>query len=95
MLSEAWKSGTFRARRRLQSIGSAAEPLPKEYVMSSTTDKIKGMANEAAGKVKQVVGKAVGNDRLEVEGAIQKNVGKAQEAVGRGKDAVKKVIDRA
>ena len=63
--------------------------------MSSTTDKIKGLANEAAGTVKQVVGKAVGNDRLEVEGAVQKNIGKAQEAVGRGKDAVKKVIDRA
>lgn len=63
--------------------------------MSSTTDKIKGMANEATGKVKEVVGKAVGNDRLQGEGIIQKNVGKAQEAIGKGKDAVKKVVDRA
>lgn len=62
--------------------------------MSSTTDKIKGMANEAAGKAKQVIGKAVGNERLEAEGAVQKTVGKAQEAVGKGKDAVKKVVDR-
>ena len=63
--------------------------------MSSTTDRIKGLANEAAGKVKQVVGKAVGNQKLETEGAVQKSVGKAQEALGKGKDAVKKGIDRA
>ena len=37
--------------------------------MGSTTDKIKGHANEAAGKVKQRVGKAVGNDRLRAKGA--------------------------
>ena len=32
--------------------------------MSSTTDKIKGVANEAAGAVKQSAGKAVGNPNL-------------------------------
>ena len=63
--------------------------------MSGTTDKIKGLANEAAGKVKQVLGKAVGNQKLEAEGAVQKNVGKAQETVGKGKEAVKKLVDRA
>jgi uncharacterized protein YjbJ (UPF0337 family) len=40
--------------------------------MSSATDKIKGMANEAAGAVKQGAGKAVGNPNLEVKGALQK-----------------------
>ena len=30
--------------------------------MGSTADKVKGYANEAAGKAKQGVGKAVGND---------------------------------
>jgi hypothetical protein len=43
----------------------------KEDVMGSTTDKIKGYANEAAGKLKQGVGKAVGNDRLRAKGAAQ------------------------
>ena len=42
--------------------------------MSSTTDKIKGMANEAAGAVKQSAGKAVGNPNLEVKGTLQKGV---------------------
>ena len=64
--------------------------------MSSTTDKIKGVANEAAGNFKQGVGKAVGNPYLEVEGAAQKVKGEAQQTtVGKAKDAIKNVIDKA
>ena len=63
--------------------------------MGSTTDKIKGMANEAAGNIKQGVGKVVGNPKLEVEGALQERKGEAQQAVGKAKDAVKKVVDEA
>ena len=63
--------------------------------MGSTTDKIKGAANEAAGTVKQGVGDAVGNPNLQVEGAGQKLKGQAQGAVGDAKDAVKKVVDKA
>jgi uncharacterized protein YjbJ (UPF0337 family) len=62
--------------------------------MGSTTDKIKGAANEAAGTVKQAVGKVVGNPNLEIEGAGQKLKGEAQGAVGNAKEAVKKVIDK-
>lgn len=63
--------------------------------MGSTEDKIKGLANEAAGNIKQGVGKAVGNEQMQVEGAVQEKKGEAQQAVGRAKDAVKDVIDRA
>ena len=63
--------------------------------MSSTTDKIKGAANEVAGGAKKAVGQAVGNDKLVVEGQAQKLKGDAQRAVGSGKDAVKKVVDKA
>lgn len=62
--------------------------------MSSTGDKIKGMANEAAGNVKQAVGRATGNQRLEAEGAAQELKGEAQQAKGKAKDAVKKIIDK-
>jgi len=61
--------------------------------MSSTTDKVKGLANEAIGNVKQGVGKMVDSDKLKVEGAIQERKGEAQQAVGKAKDAMKKVID--
>jgi uncharacterized protein YjbJ (UPF0337 family) len=63
--------------------------------MSSTRDKITGLANEAKGTLKQDLGKLVGNPKLEAEGAVQKHVGTAQKAVGHAKDAIKKVIDDA
>lgn len=61
--------------------------------MSSTTDKIKGMANEAAGNVKQAVGRATGNERLEAEGFAQERKGEAQQLAGKAKDAVKDAAD--
>jgi uncharacterized protein YjbJ (UPF0337 family) len=63
--------------------------------MSSTSDKIKGMANEAAGNLKQAAGKLVGNDKMKVDGMMQERKGEAQQAIGKGKDAVKKIIDKA
>lgn len=63
--------------------------------MGSTTDKIKGVANEAAGNVKQAVGKATDNKRMEADGFVQERKGEAQQAVGKAKDAVKKAVDEA
>ena len=40
--------------------------------MSGNTDKAAGMANKAAGKVKQGVGKAVGSDKLQAEALDRK-----------------------
>ena len=63
--------------------------------MSSTSDKIKGTANEAVGNVKQTVGKATGNNQMRAEGKVQELKGDAQKAVGKTKDAIKKGVDRA
>ena len=63
-------------------------------MMGSTGDKIKGLANEAAGNVKQAAGKALNKPELEAEGVVQERKGEAQQALGKGKDAVKKVIDK-
>jgi uncharacterized protein YjbJ (UPF0337 family) len=63
--------------------------------MGSTTDKIKGSANEAMGKAKQGIGEATGSDRLQGEGAAQEIKGKGQKAVGDAKEATKDTIDRA
>jgi uncharacterized protein YjbJ (UPF0337 family) len=62
--------------------------------MNSTTDKIKGVANEVAGSVKEGVGKAVGSDELRAEGAAQDLKGHAQKAVGDAKDAVKTAANK-
>ena len=62
--------------------------------MTSTTDRIIGAANEVAGALKQAVGEAVGNPRLEIEGAAQRVKGQAQTSLGEAKDAVKKFINK-
>ena len=61
--------------------------------MSSTTDKLKGTANQVAGKVKQGVGEAAYDPALKGEGKVQEAKGDLQKAVGKGKDALKKAAD--
>ena len=56
--------------------------------MGSTTDKAKGLANEAIGNAKQGIGKAVGNDRLMTKGVAQERKGEAQKVAGNVKGAL-------
>ena len=63
--------------------------------MGATTDKIKGVTNEAIGKAKQGVGEAVGSDKLKGEGVIQEVKGKGQKAVGDAKEATKDAINKS
>ena len=55
-------------------------------------DQIKGAAKDAAGSVKEGVGKAVGNDRLSAEGAAERVAGKVQKGVGDLKDAARNAL---
>ena len=54
--------------------------------MGSATDKIKGVANQAGGKIKEGVGKAIGNEQMQVEGMAQRAKGKVQQKVGRAEE---------
>jgi len=63
--------------------------------MSSTTDKIKGVGNEAAGHLKRDVGKAIGSEKLAAEGVAQDLKGHAQKAMGDAKSAVKDAANKA
>lgn len=58
--------------------------------MGINKDQIKGRGEETKGKLKQVFGKLVGNETLEAEGIIQKNLGAAQAEMG---DAKEKIAD--
>ena len=53
-------------------------------------DRIAGAAKEAKGSVKETVGKAVGDSKLEAEGKADKVEGKIQNAIGGLKDALKR-----
>ncbi len=54
---------------------------------------IEGATQKGVGAVKEAVGKAVGNEKLQGEGMADKAVGSAKEAVGKVKDAVHKATD--
>jgi uncharacterized protein YjbJ (UPF0337 family) len=57
-------------------------------------DRIKGAAHEAKGAVKQGIGKASGDAKLETEGTAEKNAGKVQNAVGGIKDAAREALKK-
>jgi len=61
--------------------------------MGSTADKAKGVANKVAGSAKQAVGKALGDHELQAEGKLQHGKGELQQAIGKGKEEVKKIVD--
>lgn len=53
---------------------------------SGKKNKAAGTAREVKGKLKRVVGKAVGSPGLQAEGAIEEATGKAQKTVGKIQD---------
>ncbi|AWN49095.1 CsbD family protein [Methylobacterium terrae] len=51
------------------------------------------MANEAVGNVKQGIGSATGNEKLQAEGKAQELKGEAQKTTGDVKDGIKNAAD--
>jgi len=72
------------------SLGLGSVDLAKaleEEIMDK--DRIVGSGKQIKGAVKQVVGKAVGDSKLESEGRADKIEGKVQNAIGGFKDTLK------
>jgi uncharacterized protein YjbJ (UPF0337 family) len=63
--------------------------------MTMNKDQVKGRINEAEGKIKEVAGKLVGNEKLEAKGKVQKILGEAQAEFGDIKQEVKQGIKDA
>jgi uncharacterized protein YjbJ (UPF0337 family) len=59
----------------------------QEARMQGAKDRAKGLANEAAGDIKQGIGKLVGDYNLRSKGKSQELKGNAQRLVGDKKDA--------
>lgn len=57
---------------------------------SSTKDNAEGKMHQVKGKIKETVGKAVGNNDLEAEGKVEKLGGKVQENLGKAEKIVGK-----
>ena len=58
-------------------------------------DRIKGAADQAKGAVKEVVGKAIGDQKMQTEGTINKLTGKVESAVGGAKDTIRDTVNKA
>jgi uncharacterized protein YjbJ (UPF0337 family) len=57
---------------------------------SSTKENAEGKMHQVKGKIKETVGKAVGNNDLEAEGKVEKLGGKVQENLGK----VEKIVGK-
>ena len=53
-------------------------------------DRIAGAAKKIKGSIKEIIGKATGDAKLEAEGKADKVEGKVQNAIGGLKDTLKK-----
>jgi uncharacterized protein YjbJ (UPF0337 family) len=78
---EAGALGTSRHAARFRSKRLEKKPMDK--------DRIKGSAEQAKGKVKEVAGRATGDKKLTAEGKANKVSGKIRSAVGGLKDALR------
>ena len=56
-------------------------------------DRIEGSAEQLKGKVKETVGKATGDAKLQGEGKADQIAGKTQNAIGGIKDAAKEALE--
>jgi uncharacterized protein YjbJ (UPF0337 family) len=55
-------------------------------------DRIKGMADQAKGAVKDAAGKVTGDTKLQTEGKMDKVKGKVENAVGGARDAARDAV---
>jgi uncharacterized protein YjbJ (UPF0337 family) len=57
-------------------------------------DRIAGAAKEVKGSVKEVMGKVVGDAKLQSDGKAERTAGKIQNAVAGIKDTVREVVKK-
>ena len=66
------------------------EEVVVKFMKPSTNDRVKGKLREVEGALKEAVGAAAKDRDLQIRGKVEKNVGKAQGALGRVEKAVGK-----
>jgi uncharacterized protein YjbJ (UPF0337 family) len=54
---------------------------------------IEGATQKGVGALKETLGKAIGNEKLQVEGVADQVAGAAKEEIGKAKDAVHKASE--
>lgn len=57
-------------------------------------DRVEGVAKQTKGSIKETAGKAMGDQKMQGEGAADKAEGKIQNAAGSAKDALRDATKR-
>ena len=60
-------------------------------IMEVNKQQIKGLLNKVTGQTKEVIGKALSNDKIASNGNIQKNIGAIQSAIGNAQSEITKL----
>ncbi len=58
------------------------------------SDRVEGVAKRVGGAIKENVGAAIGDTKMEAEGAAKRAEGKVQNAVGGAKDAARDALNK-
>ena len=81
----------YRSRPRPDTVASMnGTYVHRRSNVAMDKDRIAGAAKEIKGSVKETIGKAVGDAKLQSDGKADKVEGKVQNAIGGLKDALKK-----
>ena len=76
-------------------MGTAPAPIAPSHSFERSSemdkDRIAGAAKTAGGKVKEAVGKMVGDQKTVAEGQAEQKVGRVQNAVGGLKDTIRDI----
>jgi uncharacterized protein YjbJ (UPF0337 family) len=70
-----------------------ATPISTKRRTTMDKHQVKGRIKEASGKIKEEVGKALGNERLQNKGTLEKNIGKVESKYGDLKSDIKKDLE--
>jgi uncharacterized protein YjbJ (UPF0337 family) len=62
--------------------------------MAIDKDRVEGSLKQAGGAVKENVGAAIGDKKMEAEGVAKRTEGKVQNAAGGVKDKAREVLDK-
>ena len=66
------------------------QPIVADEEMNMDKDRMKGAAKNTTGKMKEAAGKMTGDTKMQAEGKMDRAAGKARNAIGGAKDAMKK-----
>jgi uncharacterized protein YjbJ (UPF0337 family) len=67
----------------------------REIIMSNTSNRIEGAAEELGGKIKKGIGKLIDNEQMEAEGRATELKGEAKQEAAKAGERVKGAVEEA